>query len=240
MKLQAIVIKSSDRKEKDKNILLFSIEQGKIWATLKGVKNAKAKMKMAQNPFCFGEFILEEGKSGFIVTGFETIESFFEISQNINAYFEATAILEVLNVAEFSSTSERARVFVLTLNSLKTLCFSKVLPLYVLNKFFIEFFQIFGVGINTEKCACCSNKIFDKLYYNNVIGELVCANCKNLTSVELSNATFSALKILTKTDFSKLKTLSLAKGSEKELLTILVKNFELRFNKRLKLMGILS
>ena len=58
--VKAIVIKSNDRKEKDKNILLFSLEQGKIWATLKGVKSPNAKMKIAQNPFCFGEFILED------------------------------------------------------------------------------------------------------------------------------------------------------------------------------------
>ena len=57
-KIQAIVVKSTDRKEKDKNILLFSIEKGKIWATLKGVKGNGAKMKIAQNPFCFGEFVL--------------------------------------------------------------------------------------------------------------------------------------------------------------------------------------
>ena len=40
-KIQGIVLKSNDRKEKDVNILLFSLEKGKIWATLRGVKSPK-------------------------------------------------------------------------------------------------------------------------------------------------------------------------------------------------------
>ena len=60
-KIKAVVIKGNNVKEKDKNILLFSLEEGKIWATLKGVRGEKAKMKYAKEPFCFGDFILEEG-----------------------------------------------------------------------------------------------------------------------------------------------------------------------------------
>ena len=119
-KINAIVIKSSDRKEKDKNILLFSIEKGKFWATLKGVKGANAKMKLARSPFCFAEFILEDGKMGKIVTGLEVIETFHELSENVDKYFEAIAVLEIINVIEFSNEHERAQIFMLLIKTLKT------------------------------------------------------------------------------------------------------------------------
>lgn len=239
-KIQAIVIRSNDRKEKDKNILLFSIEQGKVWATLKGVKSPTAKMKIAQNPFCFGEFMLEDGKMGKIVTGFDTIETFHEISEDVDKYFEGTAILEIVNAIDFSSQAEQAEVFVLMLKCLKTLCFGQVQPLYVLDKFLIELFAIVGSPLNVDKCSCCASKVFDKLYIDYKDGSLVCSGCKSFGCEELSNTTLSALKIVKVTDLDKLKTVKLAQESENGLLRVLVRNFDARFDKKLKMIGILS
>lgn len=239
-KIQAIVIKSSDRKEKDKNILLFSIENGKFWATLKGVKGANAKMKLAQNPFCFAEFVLEEGKLGKIVTGLEVIETFHEISEDVDKYFEASAVLEIVNAFDFSSDQERARMFVLVIKTLKTICFSGVRPLYSLNKFFLELFKFSGTPLVYDKCSCCGLKVFEKLYMNYVVGELECISCKSLTSEEVSKVVLSAMKLTDVTEFERLSSLKLAADSELALLKILVKNFEARFEKRLNLIGILK
>ena len=238
-KINAIVIKSSDRKEKDKNILLFSIEQSKFWATLKGVKGVNAKMKLAQSPFCFAEFVLEDGKMGKIVTGLEVIESFHELSEDVEKYFEATAILEVLNALEFSSVQERAQIFMLLIKALKTICFSKTKPIYVLNKFLLSLFSISGFPLDVEKCSC-GNCAFEKLYINYMIGELECISCKHLTSEEVPAVVLSQIKILNRTDFDNLHTLKFAQSSELSLLKILVKNFESRFDRRLNLIGILK
>ena len=48
------------------------------------------------------------------------------------------------------------------------------------------------------------------------------------------------MKILNNTALDKLKTVKLAQGSEEALLRVLVKNLEARFERRLKLIGILS
>ncbi len=239
-KIQAIVVKSTDRKEKDKNILLFSIEKGKIWATLKGVKGSGAKMKIAQNPFCFGEFVLENGKFGQIVTGFSSIETFYELSEDVEKYFEGTAILEIINAIEFSSVMEQKAVFVLLLKALKALCFENCLTNYILDKFLLELFKIYGFPIEYEKCSCCNAKAIEKFYFDYQNGEIVCAKCKNFHCEELSKLTYSALKIFSCCDFAKLSTLRLAEGSEVGLLRVLVRNFEARFDKKLKMMGILS
>lgn len=239
-KTKAIVIKSNDRKEKDKNILLFSLENGKMWATLKGVKGANAKMKIAQNLFCFGEFVLEDGKFGKIVTGFESIETFYEISEDVDKYFVGTALLEILNAVEVSSESENTHLFVLTLKALKNLCFSEINPLYILDKFLISVFEISGNPFCVEKCNCCGSNAFDKLFVDYTTGEIVCINCKGYACEELSKTTLIALKLLINLDFDDLKTLKLANGSEIGLLRILVRVFETKFDKRLKFVGILS
>ena len=239
-KLQGVVIRSSDRKEKDKNILLFSLEDGKVWATLKGVKGPNAKMKIAQNPFCYGEYILEDGKVGKVVTGFEAIETFHEVSEDVDKYFEASALLEIVGCMDFATKNETAQVFVLLLRSLKTLCFSKVSPLYVLNKFLISIFEITGTPLVIDKCSNCDTKVFERVFMDYATGELVCINCAKYGSEELEKTTFLALKYLKSTDFDKLHTLKLAQGSEMGLLRVLTKNFESRFDKTLKLIGIFS
>lgn len=239
-KLQAIVIRSNDRKEKDKNILLFSIEQGKVWATLKGVKSPTAKMKIAQNPFCFGEFMLEDGKMGKIVTGFDAIETFHELGDDVDKYFEGTAMLEIVNAIDFSTQIEQAQVFVLLLKCLKSLCFGSVQPLYVLDKFLIELFAIVGSPLNVDKCACCASKVFDKLWIDYKDGSLVCSGCKGWGCEELSTTTLSALKVINNTDLEKLSTVKLAQESENGLLRVLVRNFDARFERKLKMIGILS
>ncbi len=239
-KIKAIVIKSSYKKEKDVNVLLFSLEKGLVWATLKGVKNPKAKMKLAQNPFTFADFILEAGKSGNIITQFELIESFQEISQDIDKYFEASAVLEIVEKMDFSSQAERVGVFLLTVRTLKSICFGKVAPVYSLDKFLIELFKIYGFGLYSEKCTCCGTNVFDRLFLNYAVGELVCVSCRSLTSEELPRSTYLALKILDGNDFDRLKTIKLATGSETALLKILKKNFEARFDSKLRFMGVLS
>ncbi len=239
-KIKGIVIKSNDRKEKDVSVLLFSLEKGLIWVTLRGVKNPNAKMKLAQNQFSFGEFVIENGKASQIVTQFELIESFQEIAQDVDKYFEASAVLEAVEKIRFSSEQEQAKVFVLTLRALKSICFGKVKQTYSLCKFFVELFKICGFGLFSEKCTCCGTKTFDRLFVNYAVGELVCASCKSLTSEELPKTTYLALKILDGTDFDRLSTIKLANGSEISLLKVLVKNFEVRFDTKLKLMGILS
>lgn len=239
-KVQAIVIKSNDRKEKDKDILLFSLEKGVFYAGLKGVKSPNAKLKAAQNQFAFGEFLLERGKSGYIITGFESTESFHEIAENIDKYFEASAVLEAVCKLDFSTQNERTAVFVLTLKTLKSICFSNIGQNLCLNKFFIELFKICGNSLYSEKCMACGNKAFDKIYINYAIGELVCVSCRNGSCEELSKSTYLALKILSNTNFEKLGSIKLAKGSELALLKVLVKNFDALFNTKLKLIGILT
>ncbi len=238
-KIRALVIKSSDKKEKDSNILLFSLELGKVWATLKGVKNPKAKMKLANNPFTFGEFILEEGRSGQIVTGFDLIENFHEICEDVEKYFEACAVLEVIEKIDFASESERASAFVLVLKTLKSICFGKCKKTYSLDKFFIELFKICGFPLYSDKCTCCKSTAFDRLYIDYMDGSLICTACRNFSCEEISKTAYVALKFLNSTEFERLSTLKLAKQSEDDLLKILVKNFETHFDCKLKLMGVL-
>ena len=58
IKTKAIVLGGTNVKEKDRLVDLFTLEQGRKLVSMRGVRGEKAKLKMAKEPFCFGEFVL--------------------------------------------------------------------------------------------------------------------------------------------------------------------------------------
>ena len=235
---KAFVIKGYNSKEKDKNILLFSLEEGKIWATLKGVRGDKAKMKYAKEPFCFGEFTIEEGKFSNVVTSVEIIEPFNELAQDVVKYFEGQAVLEIVNSLDMGN--EKYPLFVNLLKTMKILAFHKTVKNACLIKFLIEVFNIYGLKLYGEKCTCCGAQFHDHIYLNYNVGELACGGCKTFQSEELSKAEYLVLKNLTSNDYEKIPTIKFSEEIGEKLLKKLVKNFVFRFEKNLKMIGILS
>lgn len=236
--LKAIVIKGNNAKEKDKNILLFSLEKGKIWVTFKGVRGDKAKMKYAKEQFCFGEYMIEEGKFSNVVTGVDIIEDFNEIAKDIDKYFEANAMLEVVQNLDFESDYQRYEVFMALLNGFKILAFHKSARLAVLLKFFLSVFEIYGVKLYSPKCAGCRAEFHDNIYINHQVGELVCEACKTYQCEQIGKGEFNLIKLLSTMPYDKLPNFPEEVGQK--VLKILIKNFYNRFDKNLKFVGILD
>lgn len=238
MKIKAIVLKGQNAKEKDKNILLFSLEEGKIWATLKGVRGEKAKMKYAKEPFCFGDFIVEEGKGSKIVTSVDIIEPFDELAQDIDKYFEGNALLEIVNELKFDT--EKVQIFINLIKVLKTLAFHKTSKYACLIKFLIDIFSIYGLTLYSPKCTSCGSEFHDHIFINYTVGELCCKSCEPFQSEEIGKGEYNILKLLSTNDYDKLPTIKFSEELGLKLLKVLVTNFEYRFDKQLKLIGILN
>ena len=97
VKVNAFVIKSIDYKENDKLLTLYSLESGKITATIKGVKKSGAKLKFASEPFCFAEYILAEKNGRYTVINASHIDSFYSLRLDLKKYYSSAVIGEVLN-----------------------------------------------------------------------------------------------------------------------------------------------
>ena len=229
-KVKAIVIKTKDLKEKDKLITLWTLEQGKITASLRGVRGANAKFKFAKEPFCFGEFVIENTKGMNVVTQVEIVDSFFGLTQDIDKFYEACAIIDAINILENEQAD--AQVFIETLKALKALCYEKIKKYYVFNTFMLKLFKNMGYFFVSENCSACRNSLMARRFFNLDIGEFVCFSCKNYSSVEVSDAFFSAIKILNNHNYDDLSKLNLGGNAEKELYRLIDKNFEWRFGKR--------
>lgn len=233
LKVKAIVLSSRDYKEKDKLVTLFTLENGIMTATLKSVKSSTAKFKYAKEPFCFGEFILTLPSK--VITSVEVENTFFEITKNIDKYYIACAILETVKTALVEG-EPNSQLFVEVLRALGTIAYSEVNDKYTLIKFLLSVFEGMGYKLALDKCSVCGQRFSGKRYLNLDFGEVVCVGCKTANCLEISPRASSTFKILSTTDYDKLGTLHLSKGSDDEALNILNINFNHRFGKKLNLL----
>lgn len=224
---KAIVISSKDSKEKDKEVLLYSLEKGKVYAKFKGVKNQKSKLKAGKETFTFGDFFIEEGKAGNIVTGVNIIESFYDISQNIDTYLEACNILDIIKKLPVEESNPV--LFVSIIKALRELKQQKNTKNIVFLKFLCDFFEINGYKFNFLSCSSCGAKLTGKKFINQSTGEIVCSNCKLYTDIEVEDVVMSAIKIIKNTEYEKLISVKFGDLILAKVLSFLSQNYHWRF-----------
>ena len=230
---KSIIISSRDSKEKDKEVLLYSIDKGKIYAKFKGVKNQKSKLKAGKELFTFGDFFIEESKAGSIVTGVNIIDSFQNIALDIDKYFEACSILDIVKNVPISE--EDTSFFISTLKALKTLNYEKTQKNMVFFKFLTDFFENNGFNFDFSRCSSCGAKLIGKKYINPDVGEIVCPHCKQNTYIEIDESIVSSINILKNTKYEKLNSVKFTEVIGQNLISFLARNFEWRFGLKLKL-----
>lgn len=233
IKVKAIVLSSADYKEKDKLVTLFTLEQGVMLATLKSVKSNSAKLKFAKEPFCFGEFVISMPSK--IITNATCENNFYELTLNIDKFYIACAILEIVKTVLKPGETNPA-LFVETLKAIGAIAYSNVNDKYVLVKYLLYVFDGMGYKLALSNCSVCSQKLTGKRYLNLDFGEVVCLGCKTANCIEISPRASSTFKILSNTDYDNLGSVKLSKDSEDEALNILNINFDRRFNKKLNLL----
>lgn len=229
-KVKALVIEAKDNKDKDKLATLYSLEEGKFFACFRGVRGANAKMKAAKEIFTFAEFVVEDTKAGKIVTESNIIDSFSPLRADLDKYYEACSLVDILK--KLASSNSDPALFVEIIKALKAICYDGAPKYYSLVKFLISIFDNAGYKLNFDTCSSCKARLTGKKYLNLDYGEIVCANCRQMTSLEISPATASALKILRDTPYEKLKTLKFGGGGEIKALNLLSENFEWRFGSK--------
>ncbi len=141
-KITAIVLKAVDSGEYDKRLLLFSLEEGRIFAIIKGVRKATAKLKFAAQPFALCEYEIAEKSGGRVVTGATPIEDLYELCAYPEKYAAAALASEITEKAELSVSSEE--LFVLLLKTLKTLLVTEIDARLVLCKYAQKILSLSG------------------------------------------------------------------------------------------------
>ena len=208
IKTKGIVIKSTDFKDSDKLVTIFSAELGVIHARARGVKKDKAKLAFAVQPFAFVEFVLTERSGFYTIINATSIDQFFNVTLDFDNFIFMMACLEVCEKTAKENDLNQ-ELFLLLLNSLKLVCYDAVPANLVFLKFMFEALRILGYLLELETCACCSGNLPQKLHaYSYDFNGMLCAKCSNVNDyLELSDGEFAILKNVNQTEISKLSNL---------------------------------
>ncbi len=232
-KVKGVVLFGRDYQESDKLLTILTLEQGKITVKAKSVRSAKSKLKAYAQSFCFAEFELTKKHDMYLLTGVNSIDSFFGITTNIDKFEVGFAILEIVDkVCRDGQTY--VELFVETLKTLKTLCYTDISADLVLIKYLTAILSYEGFKLNFDHCTACKSRFAGKIYLNLDQGEFVCNNCKSLDSIEVSPGVYNSIRLVANCDYDNLINLKLKPIILNQAQKLLIANFENKFMCRLK------
>lgn len=93
--LKGIIIRVVDYKEKDRLLSIATFGKGIITVNARGVRSEKAKLKSYANIFTFGDFTLTDTKCGYVLSGVDCEENFYNCWTDATKYCASVLCLEL-------------------------------------------------------------------------------------------------------------------------------------------------
>lgn len=169
-RLTAINLKTTDDREADKVLTLFSLEKGLLKVRAKGIKKGTARLRYAALPFCFGFYTVTEGKNP-VLCGCEPEEFFSEIREDVLCFHAGATAAELCVLLSRSGQPDPA-LFALMLAVLKELAFEPA-PLSALIRFFLGALEAEGYELNLDIPARSATRFSESAGFNTLRGVTV-------------------------------------------------------------------
>ena len=170
-----LVVRTTDLKESDRIINIYTREMGMVSALAKGARTLKSRKLSSTMQFCYSTFQLYKRGEYYQVKESELIESFFGIRNSIEALALATYICEV--IGEVAVTEADNDLLRLALNSLYAISEEKYPLEKIKAAFEVRCAAIIGFMPDVLTCSSCGEKMGD-FYLDIMGGYLKCYRCR--------------------------------------------------------------
>ncbi len=175
--IKGLVLKTVERTDSDRLIVLFTVERGKIAVCAKGSRSAKSKILPCIEPFSYSEFVLYEKDGFFWIKEAVLIENFYAIREDVTKLALASYICEVLDITVYENMQE-LELLRLGLNSLYALA-SDLRPLNTVKAVFeMRAAMLLGFAPSVEDCSKCGKSQAKEFYFSLLDGNIVCSKCR--------------------------------------------------------------
>jgi DNA repair protein RecO (recombination protein O) len=259
-----IILKTRDLWEKDKLVVIYTSDFGKIQAKAVGAKKISSKMAGHLEPITASLLAFAKGKNLDTIINATAINNFSEIKKKIELQAAAYYILELVDeFTEFLNPDKKNyNLLEKTLEKINNFGFnaskSEAAPLClqekynfkgdiyecrlrqikILLRFFeIKFLKYLGFQPEFDCCAVCQKKIRpQKNYLSGQLGGVLCPIChkNDLKSKPISAEVIKVLKFFNRSSFDLAEKLKIEKKLEKELENLNIYFLEFILEKEIK------
>lgn len=178
-KVTAVVTRAVPYNETDMILTLVSLEEGRLTATAKGCLKPKAKLRYAAEPMNFGEYMLTGRPDRLIVAECSQIESFTALTADIDKYYAAALVLEVLQKL---SPESQPPLFMHAVAALKGMAFDGVSAEEGITSFLFDALSDNGYDLDFSTCNSCKCMLEGDCAFSESEG-IVCLNCKGYDAI---------------------------------------------------------
>ena len=175
--IKGLVLKTIQRTDSDRLIVLFTVERGKVTVCAKGSRSAKSKILPCIEPFSYSEFVLYEKDGFFWIKEAVLIENFYSIREDVTKLALASYICDVLDITVYENMEE-AELLRLGLNSLYAIANDLRSLQTVKAVFEMRASMLLGFAPNVERCANCNKSKAREFFFSLPDGEVVCSDCR--------------------------------------------------------------
>ena len=213
LKVTGFVLKCKDYGERDRLVTLLTPSDGKILVNAKGVNKITSKLSGATAVHTLGRYELNFSKERFLLSGFEKIDHFSDISSDIDKHYVSEILLETADFLSIENNSDEL-FFIYLIKTFGVLCYKNVDPKVLLVKFLTDTLRNNGFDLNYSNvcCRCSSKKI---AYFSYSCLAFLCKNCASTNDVvaTLTGAETSFLEKVYSSDYDNLEGLTIG-GNE--------------------------
>lgn len=172
--VKGLVIRTTDFKEADRIITIFTEEKGVISATARGARSLKSRKMSSTMQFCYSRFVLYKQGEYYYIKECELIESFFGIRNTIEGLALAGYVAEVL--ADVTVAEAERDLLRLSLNTLFAIADGKHDIAKIKGAFEIRCASILGFMPDVVACSECGARE-GSFYFNIMGGSVMCYDC---------------------------------------------------------------
>jgi DNA repair protein RecO (recombination protein O) len=155
--VNAFVLRARPLAEKDRIVVLFSREAGKLNAVAKGSRQPKSKLAAGTQPFTLARFGLARGRTLEIVTQCVIEESFYALRQDLPKMAWGSYVLELMDAATQPHQQEE-ELFDLLLFTLRWMVATDD-PELVTRAFELRLLAALGYAPALTACAVCGQTV---------------------------------------------------------------------------------
>jgi len=216
MKLRGIVLNETKKGEADKQLALFTLEEGKTHVYAKGARKIKSRYFSGSAQFDYSDFIVFLGNGFYSATQIDKLADFSAVLSDYEKLLYGNLFLELVDKTTFPG-EPNPYILKLLIIALRALENSITDNFCICQAFLFKYLQICGYEPSTEICASCGLRVDKALRYGT--DGLLCSSCaiNDMSSININESATQAIKYILNSDIREAFSYKLDADSKKIL-----------------------